>query len=157
MNNWIAKGMAAIRRSRPTPIQVNQKRGCRKADALKEVGSVFTGRGSSGIWRHYALASSILEKFRSQGAQKSLETIAHYFIGDGAISDKHSSTRTHVVRNRNDINHEDIGIIELIQDGRRSEGFGGGVLSPYWAPLQQYFARLLSNSIAAKSNSNSKS
>jgi len=44
-----------------------------------------------------------------------------------------------------------------MQDGRRSDGFDGGVLSPYRDPLQQYFARLLSNSIAAKSNSNNKS
>ena len=92
-----------------------------------------------------------------QGPQQCRETIALYFIGDGATSDKYSAARAHVVKNWNDLNHEDIGIIERMQDGRRSEGFDGGVLSPYWDPVQQYFARLLSNSIAANNDSNGKS
>jgi choline monooxygenase len=92
-----------------------------------------------------------------QGPQKCRETIALYFIDDGATSEKYSAARAHVINNWNDLNHEDIGIIERMQDGRSSDGFDGGVLSPYWDPVQQYFARLLSNSIAAKSNSNSKS
>ena len=88
---------------------------------------------------------------------KSRETIALYFIGDGATSEKYSAARAHVINNWNNLNHEGIGIIKRIQDGRRSDGFAGGVLSPWWDPLQQYFVRLLSNSIAAKSNSNRES
>ena len=92
-----------------------------------------------------------------QGPQKSRETIALYLIGDGATSEKYSAARAHVINNRNGLNHEDIGIIERMQEGRRSDGFDGGMLSPYWDPVQQYFARLLSNSIAAKSNRNRES
>ena len=47
------------------------------------------------------------------------------------------------------LTQEDIGIIERMQAGRSSDGFDGGVLSPYWDPLQQHFARLLRDSIAA--------
>ena len=35
-----------------------------------------------------------------------------------------------------------------MQSGRNSEGFDGGVLSPYWDPVLQQFARLLTSSIA---------
>jgi hypothetical protein len=65
--------------------------------------------------------------------------------------------RAHVINNWNNLNHEDIGIIVRMQEGRHSDGFDGGVLSPCWDPTQQYFARLPSNSIAAKSNRNRES
>lgn len=53
------------------------------------------------------------------------------------------------MRNWRDLNHEDIGIIERMQAGRRSDGFDGGVLSPYWDPVQQHFARLVAADIEA--------
>lgn len=37
--------------------------------------------------------------------------------------------------------------IEHMQAGRASEGFDGGVLSPYWVPLQQHFGRLIYDAI----------
>ena len=76
---------------------------------------------------------------------------ALYFVGDGARDEKYSAARNHVIQNWNDLNHEDIGIVERMQKGRESEGFDGGVLSPYWDPVLQYFARLMSESIAARS------
>ena len=84
-----------------------------------------------------------------QGPQNCRETIALYFVGDGSSSEKYSAARAHVVKNWNDLNQEDIGIIERMQAGRSSDGFDGGVLSPYWDPVQQHFARLVSDSIAA--------
>ncbi len=50
------------------------------------------------------------------------------------------------------LTQEDIGIIERMQAGRSSDGFDGGVLSPYWDPVQQHFAQLVSDSIAAHCN-----
>lgn len=84
-----------------------------------------------------------------QGPKQCRETIALYFIGDGAHADEYAEARAHVIKNWNDLNHEDIGIIERMQAGRASEGFEGGVLSPYWDPVQQHFARLLSEAIEA--------
>jgi len=39
-----------------------------------------------------------------------------------------------VSSNWNDLNHEDIGIIERMQQGRNSDGFDGGVLSTLLGP-----------------------
>ena len=87
-----------------------------------------------------------------QGAERCRDTIAPYFVDAGATAEKYSAARTHVVNNWNDLNHEDIGIIERMQSGRRSDGFDGGVLSPYWDPVQQHFARLVSNAIMTASD-----
>lgn len=87
-----------------------------------------------------------------EGPKNCRETIALYFVGDGASSEEYTAARAHVVKNWNDLNQEDIGIIERMQAGRSSDGFDGGVLSPYWDPVQQHFARLLSDSIAARCN-----
>lgn len=78
---------------------------------------------------------------------KCRETIALYFIGEGASAEKYRAAREHVVKNWHDLNHEDIGIIERMQAGRYSEGFDGGVLSPYWDPVQQHYAKLITASI----------
>ena len=82
-----------------------------------------------------------------QGPTNCRETIALYFIGDGAHAEQYAEARAHVIKNWNDLNHEDIGIIERMQIGRTSDGFDGGVLSPYWDPVQQHFARLMTQSI----------
>ncbi|GIS89662.1 MAG: hypothetical protein CM1200mP18_23720 [Gammaproteobacteria bacterium] len=39
-----------------------------------------------------------------------------------------------------------------MQAGRLSDGFDGGVLSPYWDPVQQHFARLIVESVASVSS-----
>ena len=75
------------------------------------------------------------------------ETIALYFVGAGASDELYAEARQHVIKNWNDLNHEDIGVIERMQAGRYSEGFEGGVLSPYWDPVQQHFARLVTHAI----------
>ena len=90
-----------------------------------------------------------------QGPAKCCETIALYFVGDGASAEKYSAARSHVTQNWNDLNHEDIGIIERMQQGRASEGFDGGVLSPYWDPVLQHFAVLTTEAIDASSVSGS--
>ena len=81
------------------------------------------------------------------GPDRCRETIALYFVGEGASAERYADARAHVIKNWNDLNHEDIGIIERMQMGRRSEGFNGGVLSPYWDPVSQYFAKLMAEAI----------
>ncbi len=80
-------------------------------------------------------------------ANRCRETIALYFNGAGALGNQYEEARNHVIQNWRDLNHEDIGVIERMQAGRYSEGFDGGVLSPYWDPVQQHFARLIYSSI----------
>lgn len=81
------------------------------------------------------------------GPKNCRETIALYFVGDGALADQYADARALVIKNWNDLNHEDIGIIERMQIGRASEGFDGGVLSPFWDPVQQHFAQLMTTAI----------
>ncbi len=78
-----------------------------------------------------------------ESAKRTKETIALYFIGDGTHAPEFEQARRHVIKNWYDLNQEDIGIIERMQAGRASDGFDGGVLSPYWDPVQQQFARLI--------------
>lgn len=78
-----------------------------------------------------------------KGIDRCEETIALYFIGDGADSKEYEQGRNTVIQNWHDLNNEDVGIIERMQAGRSSEGFDGGVLSPYWDPVLQHFARLV--------------
>ena len=85
----------------------------------------------------------------STGASR--ETIAIYFIGDGASDDEYAPGRQNVIQNWHDLNNEDIGVIERMQAGRHSEGFDGGVLSPYWDPVLQHFARLVYENMGGES------
>jgi len=87
------------------------------------------------------------------GPDRCKESIGLYFVGDGANSDKYTNARNVVISNWHDLNNEDIGILERMQAGRLSDGFDGGVLSPYWDPVQQHFARLIFESVASGSES----
>ena len=86
------------------------------------------------------------------GPDRCKESIGLYFIGDGANSDQYTKARNVVINNWHDLNNEDIGILERMQAGRLSDGFDGGVLSPYWDPVQQHFARLIVESVASESS-----
>ena len=80
----------------------------------------------------------------------SRETISLYFVGDGASGKQYQGAREAVVKNWHALNLEDIGILERMQRGRLSDGFNGGVLSPYWDPVQQHFARLIYQAMVLK-------
>ena len=84
-------------------------------------------------------------------AQSSRETISLYFVGEGADGEQFRAARDTVIKNWHDLNLEDIGILERMQRGRLSDGFNGGVLSPYWDPVQQHFARLIYKAMASTS------
>ena len=86
------------------------------------------------------------------GPDRCKESIGLYFVGDGANSDQYANARNVVINNWHDLNNEDIGILERMQAGRLSDGFDGGVLSPYWDPVQQHFARLIVESVASVSS-----
>ena len=82
-----------------------------------------------------------------QAPDRCKETIALYFVGEGASGEEYAGARELVVKNWRELNAEDIEIIERMQAGRSSEGFDGGVLSPYWDPVQQHFARMVVESL----------
>jgi len=84
---------------------------------------------------------------RPQAPARCRETIAQYFVGDGASDAKYAAARQHVVNNWNDLNHEDIGVIERMQCASNYEDFDGGVLSPYLDPVLQRLAHLLTEPV----------
>ncbi len=81
------------------------------------------------------------------GPERVLERVVIYFIGDGATAPEYAEGRQRVLDNWKELNDEDIGVIERMQQGRHSDGFDGGVLSPYWDPVIQQFARLMAQEI----------
>ena len=81
------------------------------------------------------------------GAGRCRETIALYFVGEGADGARYAEARERVVRSWRDLNLEDVGVVERMQAGRASDGFDGGVLSPYWDPVLQQFARLVADAV----------
>lgn len=84
-----------------------------------------------------------------RGANGCRETLALYFVGEGATEAGYREARERVARSWHELNLEDIGVVERMHAGRASEGFDGGVLSPYWDPAVQHYARLVVEAITA--------
>ncbi len=79
---------------------------------------------------------------------KTREELHIYLIGAAATSDKCAAARQQVFDTWHDLNMEDLGVLEGLQQGRRAPGYGGGSFSPYWdrAPLQ--FSRLVAEAVS---------
>lgn len=72
---------------------------------------------------------------------KTLEELHVFLIGDAANSSQYSKPRDALIRMWDDLNKEDIGMLELLQQGRLSPAFDGGRLSPYWEGPTHDFGR----------------
>ena len=75
------------------------------------------------------------------------EEIHMYFIGDAATASQFEQRRQDTYESWNELNTEDFLIVENMQKARSSPGFDGGVLSPFWDPPTQHFARLILNAM----------
>ena len=78
---------------------------------------------------------------------RTIEHIHLYFVGDAATDPALAANRQSVYDMWDELNTEDFKIVENIQRARWSPGFDGGVLSPFWDPATQVFARLMLDSI----------
>ena len=76
---------------------------------------------------------------------RTMEHIHMYFVGDAATDEAYARHRQDVYDMWNELNTEDFEIVENMQGARSSPGFDGGVLSPYWDPATQHFARLVTD------------
>ena len=76
---------------------------------------------------------------------RTIEHIHMYFVGDAATDKAHAQGRQDVYDMWDELNTEDFRIVENMQGARVSPGFDGGVLSPFWDPATQHFAKLVAS------------
>lgn len=76
---------------------------------------------------------------------RTVEHIHMYFVGEAATDPAYAESRQSVFDMWNELNTEDFEIVENMQGARRSPGFDGGVLSPYWDGATQHFSRLVAD------------
>jgi len=74
---------------------------------------------------------------------RTIEHIHMYFIGEAATGPQYARNRQNVYDMWNELNTEDFVIVENMQVARSSPAFDGGVLSPFWDPATQHFAKLM--------------
>lgn len=80
---------------------------------------------------------------------KTREELHVFLIGDAATSDTHANERTALIKMWDELNREDLGILELLQQGRRSPAYDGGRLSPHWEePTHQFGRRIVDKIIS---------
>ena len=117
--------------------------------------------GLSGRWRNICTAFHLfptacihiwpdqlaLLHHREMGPDRTREDIHFYFVGDAATDPHFAAAREGVAELWRELNAEDIGVIERMQQGRHSPGFDGGVLSPYWDLPTQHFSRLVADAV----------
>ncbi len=81
---------------------------------------------------------------------KTREELHVFLIGEAATSDIYKEPREAVMKMWDDLNREDIGMLELLQEGRLSPAYDGGRLSPHWEdPTHQFGRRIVEKIIEA--------
>ncbi len=80
---------------------------------------------------------------------KSIEHIRLYYVGEEAIGDMHSASRNSVLETWRGVFDEDVGVIECLQKGRSSPGYGGGVFSPVMDNPTHHFHQWVARKLAA--------
>ena len=75
---------------------------------------------------------------------KTREEIHVFLIDEAATSDEYKEPREALFKMWEDLNHEDIGMLERLQQGRLSPAYDGGRLSPHWeGPTHEFGARII--------------
>lgn len=92
-----------------------------------------------GIQKDHAFAIVI----EPVSAEKSIEHLSIFYIGEKAASDEYSNCRASVVESWRIVFGEDIPAVEGMQKGRHSPGFKGGVFSPEMDVPTHYFQKWL--------------
>ncbi len=79
-------------------------------------------------------------------AEKTIEHLRVFFIGDAALQDEYAASRAAVLESWRVVFGEDIFAVEGMQKGRHSPGFGGGVFTPEMDQPTYYFHQWLARS-----------
>ena len=72
---------------------------------------------------------------------KTREELHVFLIGDAATSEAYRNAREATLKMWDDLNREDLGMLELLQQGRLSPAYDGGRLSPHWEGPTHDFGR----------------
>jgi len=76
-------------------------------------------------------------------AEKTVEHLRVFFVGDQATQDDYAASRTAVLESWRVVFGEDISAVEGMQQGRHSPGFNGGVFTPVLDEPTWYFHQWL--------------
>lgn len=77
------------------------------------------------------------------------EELHVFLIGDAATAEAYRAPREALLKMWDELNREDIGVLELLQQGRRSPAYDGGRLSPHWeGPTHQFGRRIVEKIMA---------
>ena len=81
---------------------------------------------------------------------RTIEELHVFVVGDEAAhGDEYAGRRDELMAMWDELNREDVGVLERLQQGRRSPAYAGGRLSPHWEePIQQY-GRMVIDAILA--------
>ncbi|MGU3842892.1 RHO alpha subunit C-terminal catalytic domain-containing protein, partial [Vibrio diabolicus] len=82
-------------------------------------------------------------------ANKSVEHVRVFYVGDEATKDEFAACRTATVESWRVVFGEDIGAVEGMQEGRYSPGFSGGVFSPEMDVPTHFFQTWLAKQVKA--------
>ena len=70
-----------------------------------------------------------------------------YFVGDAAQSEQHQTAREKTYEDWTNLNAEDGGICQRLQQGRSCDDYDGGRLSPYWDTGTIHFHRQVAHAV----------
>lgn len=80
------------------------------------------------------------------------EELHVFLIGVAATSEDYKMAREATLKTWDDLNREDLGMLELLQQGRLSPAYDGGRLSPHWeGPTHDFGRRLIERILATTS------
>ena len=78
------------------------------------------------------------------------EELHVFLVGEAATAKRHEGARAAVLEMWDALNREDLGVLELLQQGRRSPAYDGGRLSPHWeGPTHDFGRRVVEGIVAA--------
>ncbi len=80
-------------------------------------------------------------------AARTREEIHVYLMGEAADAPAYRGERERVMKLWRDLNGEDIGLLEVLQKGRASPSYDGGVFSPAWEQPVLQFSQLLARDL----------
>ena len=85
-----------------------------------------------------------------EAPDRTREELHVFLIGDAATAPEFEKEREAVIAMWDDLNREDLGMLELLQQGRRSPAYDGGRLSPHWeGPTHDFGRRIIEKIVAA--------